>query len=306
MLPIFIFQSRITYIFISTFLYIFPNLISMMHIDWNERWKEQMRAYLSSLGTSQVGYWAEDSAKQFNEFNKSSNWAKGNKIIAELDVRPGDRVLDIGSGPGSVAIPLSPRVSEIVAVEPNEHMVALLRENMAKQSVTNISVVEKLWDDVNVQTDLESLYDIVLSSFSLGVIDLRDALEKMVESAGRDIYIFWFSGNTWHERDRQFIYETILDKQYCPSPKADIIYNVLYSMGIYPNVTSSVGGPTRSFDSIDGARDYLIKKYKISPEHDLRPLDEYVAGRITREHGSYVLSESHIKTKIWWRVGQRG
>ncbi len=277
-----------------------------MHIDWNERWKEQMGSYLSSLDTSQEDYWAKDAARNFNEFNKSGDWKKGRKIISELDVHPGDRVLDIGSGPGSVAIPLSGQVSAITAVEPNIHMIALLKENMAAYSAANISIVEKLWDDVDVTKDLEPPYDIVLSSFSLGVLDLRDSLEKMIAAARRDIVIFWFSGETWHERDRKFIYEHILGKEHHPSPKADLVYNVLYDMGIYPNVASSLGGPSRSFDSLDGVRDYYIRKYKIPPGHDLRPLDAYIAQRVTEAGGTYTLSESHTRTKIWWRVDDAG
>lgn len=273
-----------------------------MDIDWNEQWKSQMQRYLEAMGTSQAGYWEEEAARKFNEFNKSGNWRKGRKIMAELDVRPEDRVLDIGSGPGSVAIPLSAHVKEIMAVEPNEHMVALLRENMAEQGITSISVVEKLWDDVDVHKDLEPPYDIVLSSFSLGVLDLRESLEKMIEAASRDIVIFWFSGETWHERDRKFIYEHILGREHHASPKADLVYNVLYDMGIYPNVSSGLGGPTRDFASRKEVRDYFVSKYKIPPDSDLSVLDEYIRGRVTHDQGRITLSEAHVRTKIWWSV----
>jgi SAM-dependent methyltransferase len=273
-----------------------------MDIDWNELWKQQMQLYLDSLDKSQEAYWEKEAAIQFNEFNQQDNWRKGRKIISELDVRPGDRVLDIGSGPGSVAIPLSSSVKEILAVEPNRHMVDLLKENISGYHVTNISIVEKLWDDIDVCADLDAPYDIVLSSFSLGVMDLRDSLEKMIAAASRDIYIFWFSGTTWHERDRQFVYESILDKPYHPSPKADIVFNVLYDMGIFPNMASSPGGPTRTFASFDDLRSYFMKKYKIGPDHDSAMLDTYLAGRAARDGDTYVFSESHVRTKIWWQV----
>lgn len=276
-----------------------------MGVDWNEQWKRQMRLYLDSMDTSQAGYWEEGAARKFNEFNKSGNWRKGRRIMAELDIRPGDRILDIGSGPGSVAIPLSEHVQHIMAVEPNEHMVALLRENMAEAGITTISIVEKLWDDVDVRTDLEPPYDIVLSSFSLGVLDLQESLEKMIEAASRDIVIFWFSGETWHERDRKFIYEHLLGKEHHASPKADVVYNVLYDMGIYPNVASSLGGPTRDFASLEEVRDYFISKYKIPADSDMDILDTYIKGRVTHDTGHITLSESHVRTKIWWSVEEQ-
>jgi ubiquinone/menaquinone biosynthesis C-methylase UbiE len=45
-------------------------------------------------------------------------------VVEALALGPGDRVLDLGCGPGTLAIPLSRRVGEVVAVDPAAGMLA--------------------------------------------------------------------------------------------------------------------------------------------------------------------------------------
>jgi FkbM family methyltransferase len=89
------------------------------------------------------------------------------------------RVLDIGAGPGTLAIPLAPRVKEITVIEPGKGMVDLLKENMKKDGITNITCIEKRWEDIDINTDISGKYDIVLSSLSLTMEDIRQSLAKM-------------------------------------------------------------------------------------------------------------------------------
>jgi 16S rRNA A1518/A1519 N6-dimethyltransferase RsmA/KsgA/DIM1 with predicted DNA glycosylase/AP lyase activity len=44
-------------------------------------------------------------------------------------------VPDIGAGPGTLAIPLAPRVKEITAVEPGAGMVSILQERAAREDM---------------------------------------------------------------------------------------------------------------------------------------------------------------------------
>jgi SAM-dependent methyltransferase len=45
-------------------------------------------------------------------------------VVAAFGLGPGSRVLDLGCGPGTLAIPLSRRVAEVVAVDPDAGMLA--------------------------------------------------------------------------------------------------------------------------------------------------------------------------------------
>lgn len=48
-------------------------------------------------------------------------------------------MLDVGSGPGSITCDLAERVSEVVAIEPNEEALDLTRSEAGKRQATNLS-----------------------------------------------------------------------------------------------------------------------------------------------------------------------
>ena len=106
------------------------------------------------------------------------------KTIRETATTPQSRVLDIGAGPGTLAIPFAQKVAHVTAVEPADGMVSVMREQMAEFGVNNITVVQKRWEDVEVKRDLQPSSEVVNASFSQGMADIRSVIEKMVERRG--------------------------------------------------------------------------------------------------------------------------
>ncbi|MEO6398065.1 MAG: methyltransferase domain-containing protein [Tepidiformaceae bacterium] len=60
-------------------------------------------------------------------------------------VREGDRWLDIGAGGGRYALALALAARDVVALDPSEGMLAVLREGMAEHEIQNIEVVQSRW-----------------------------------------------------------------------------------------------------------------------------------------------------------------
>ena len=52
------------------------------------------------------------------------------KTILETDITEESHVLDIGAGPGTLAIPFAQKVAHVTAVEPAEGMCSVMREKM--------------------------------------------------------------------------------------------------------------------------------------------------------------------------------
>jgi len=63
------------------------------------------------------------------------------KIIAAADLQPGDVVLEIGPGLGSLTQELAKRVTKVIAVEKDKNMVAILKEQLECLNVRNVQVV---------------------------------------------------------------------------------------------------------------------------------------------------------------------
>ncbi|MFC4309957.1 class I SAM-dependent methyltransferase [Steroidobacter flavus] len=71
------------------------------------------------------------------------------RMLADAGIGPGMRVLDIGCGPGWVALMLARRVGDqgqVFAVDQNPKMLELTRENAKKAGVSNITFIEGGFD----------------------------------------------------------------------------------------------------------------------------------------------------------------
>ena len=66
-------------------------------------------------------------------------------------IGPEDRVIDVGAGGGRIAIPLSRRCRELIAVEPSPSMRAVLEEEITQHGVRNIRIVAARWEDATVE-----------------------------------------------------------------------------------------------------------------------------------------------------------
>ena len=60
-------------------------------------------------------------------------------------VRQGETWLDIGAGGGRYALPLALLAREVIAVEPSDSMLGVLRDGMAEHAIDNVRVVQSTW-----------------------------------------------------------------------------------------------------------------------------------------------------------------
>jgi hypothetical protein len=272
-------------------------------IDWNEVWKNQMlqsREFAPLQDCAQI-WKSRERAKKFWDTSKEDR-ERIDWTIREIDIRPDSRVLDIGAGPGTLAIPFAQKVAHVTAVEPAEGMISILREEMAEHDIENISVVQKRWEDVNVESDLRPPYDVVIASFSLSMLDIREAIFKMQTASSRHICIYWFAGETsWDVRNRE-LWSRLHGKEYLVAPKSDLLFCVLYQMGIYPDITTFGLKHKLRFSSFEEALDYLRPQYQVTTDLQESMLRDYLDTNLAKEDGSLILRNNSIRVKIWWEI----
>lgn len=277
--------------------------MSYPFIDWNEVWKSQFlrnKEFTLSLDCSSI-WESKEYAKKFWDMSQEES-ERINWTIEGTDVRPDSRVLDIGAGPGTLAIPFAKKVAHVTAIEPAYGMISILNERIAEQGIKNIAVIQKSWEDVNADSDLQPPYDVVIASFSLGMPDLKEAIEKMQNASSRYIYIYWFAGETsWDIRNLELWY-MIHGKEFQIAPKSDLLYCVLYQMGIYPNVLTFGLMHNLRFSSLKEALDYLRPQYQVATDQQESMLRDYLNSNLSNENGSLVLRNHSNRAKIWWEI----
>ncbi len=159
---------------------------------------------------------------------------------------------------------------------------------------------------MTVADDLDPPYDVVIASFSLGIPDIQAAIEKMIEAASGHIYLYHFAGETHWDRDLRELWPKLHGKEYTPGPKSDVLYNVLYQMGIYPNVRTFQLRHSQRFASMEEAMEHFRHQYHITTAAQEAIVQEHLA-RVLKEveEGGYVMPASSIRVKIWWEKGSQ-
>ncbi len=273
----------------------------MRDIDWNEIWKSKIKINReSSPGRDCARIWeTRKKALEFWDMCQKER-SRIDKTVWETEITPQSHVLDIGAGPGTLAIPFAQKAAYVTAVEPAEGMCSVMKEKMSEFSVSNIGVVQKRWEDVDVGEDLVPPYDVVIASFSLGMADIRAAIEKMIEASSKYIYLYHFAGLTSWDRQWQDIWPSLHGRAYQPGPKCDVLYNILYQMGIYPHVRTFRLEHNQQYTSLDEAVEALSPQAQVKTEEQKAVLREHLKDMLIEENGALMLPGSSTRVKMWW------
>jgi SAM-dependent methyltransferase len=270
--------------------------------DWNEIWKQrQQRHEASKLSDDPSHDWnRKENAARYDTNSRGQYDDRVRTTIAALDITSDLRVLDIGAGPGTLAIPLAPLVREITAVEPGAGMVEVLKSHAERDGIRNITCVQKLWEHVDLSRDLSAPYDVVIASLSLTMHDIREALKKMDAASSGSIHLFWFVDMPFWERMYADLWEPLHGRPYFPGPKTDCLFGVLYQMGIYPDVTMLPLAKEYRFGSPDEMFAFFRKRFGTKTPEQQRMVDKYIAPQIRKQGDEVVISGDSTFAHIWW------
>jgi SAM-dependent methyltransferase len=252
-------------------------------IDYNRVWQEARARNQATRGRSECAdLWSDrKSAERYDRNVKKNGRARALAVLQRLKLRKGDRVLDVGAGPGTYAIPLASMVEHVTAVEPSPGMADVLEKNIADTRKGNVTCVRKKWEDVTAD-DLGRPYDVVLASLSLGMEDVRSALLKMDRFCSGRACVIWPAGVTAWEKYYLEVWPRLHGAEYRPGPKADVLFNVLYQAGICPDIEVYREDYEETFSSVAEATEYYRNFYQASgPEKDTT-LMKYLGHKLDR------------------------
>lgn len=274
--------------------------------DWNEIWKQRQDLHESSKSSDEATHnWDKrENAERYNANAESEYDDRVKTTIASLPITPDARVLDIGAGPGTLAIPLAPRVREVTAVEPGAGMVEVMRGRAEQVGITTIRCVQKMWEEIDASRDLAPPYDIVIASLSLTMHDIRSALVKMDAVSSGSVHLFWFVDLPFWEKMYADLWTPLHGTSYHAGPKADCLFGVLYQMGIYPDVTMLPLAKEYRFGNREEMLAFFRKRFGAVTPEQVRIVDDYVSPLIRSRGGEVVVSGDSTFAHIRWKKTQ--
>jgi len=209
---------------------------------WQEAWqRERAQSLLARQRPERSGpaYWNWRAER----FARRALGEDGQKRVAEFLHWLGHQeglgreitVLDIGCGPGRYALALARRGARVVALDPAENMLHILRAEAARQGLTNVEAVALTWEEVDLAAlGWEKAFDLVLAAMSPAIHDAA-SLAKMT-AASRNLC--YFVGHVERqERAVQELWPRLIGGE-APAFSRDCLYvfHLLYAWGYYPSL----------------------------------------------------------------------
>ena len=273
-------------------------------IDWNTMWKEESKRSHWNSNISQKELWD----KRADKFDKRVNRVKNDeprdkddyisKMLDRIEVKPGWTVLDIGCGPGTLAIPLAQKAGSVTVLDISSEMLKRLRANADKSGLSNIRYLNSAWQDAFAEGRVDS-YDVVVASRSLMSGDMKEAISKIAAITGRVAYLTFPIVHLPFDWE---VYKAI-GREKKKHPPYIYILNMLFQMGIHANVEILYSRVKVQFSNVKEALDDLQWRTDPFSPNEKGKLREFLEMKFAEQKGSPVFTHEGKSTwaLIWWR-----
>jgi len=248
--------------------------------------------------------WRNKSPKEWDA--KAASFSTRNKSAAYidlfLDLLPLDSsmsVLDIGSGPGTLALPIAGRVDSVTAIDFSAGMLQVLNDLAASENINNIRTIQCAWEDDWQAKGLQP-HDIAIASRAMGVEDLRAALEKIDRYGRKYVFLSDRVGATPFD----VAAFAALGRPFAAGPDYIFTVNILYTLGIHPNMTILTLERESTFSSMDEALKSYSWMFSDMSTAETAALENYLMKQIVRRNGEEITlcrQDPPRWAVIWWR-----
>ena len=272
-----------------------------MEIDWEQLWVDARKDSVLAKYRKDVGVELWDrGAEEYSDTIKRDGFKYGEQMIHVLKsiIKPDFEVLDIGAGPGTLAIPLAKLVDRVVALDPSKGMLNVLNESAVEEGLSNIETLNKTWQEVD-DSEIRESFDLVITSNVLWQFDDIGKQLRRVHDASRRYYCVILHAGLTDDLDRE-MWSRIMNEEYNFGIDYIYIYNILYTRGIYANV--NVIDSAYTFEkSVNDAIDYyeyLFDLYTEITPRIKRMIKDYIVENAV--DGIYRRESTTKSAVMWW------
>ena len=260
-------------------------------IDWTSEWA----AARGPGPRAGPGEW-DERAPSFATHAADPGYA--DQIFRLVEPQRSWSVLDVGSGPGTLAVPLARRVALVTALDFSPAMLALLRERCQAEGIANVAAVLGNWEDDWDALGIEA-HDLAIASRSLAVDDLHGALAKLDARARRAACLCTSVGDG--PRDRR-VFEAV-GRPFQPGPDYLNVYGLLRGMGICADVALIGREEWRVFESPEAAATSMSGMLRGNTAEEQARLLSFLRDTLIPCPGGLRLPEPRTVrwAVIWWR-----
>jgi len=265
--------------------------------EWNKCYSDQKK--MKNFQTAVQRFSIQKNADRMAENLKNGNVERVNDQLDRLIFSPGASILDIGAGPGTLAVPLAARGCSVTVVEPSVPMQNAMNEYRKIKGVdAEISIISENWEDIDANEIGQ--FDYIISSFAMALPDLKDALLKMNQVCKKEVHIFWFLVLPPWDKVTEAIWEELHDEKYYSRPLSNLIWNALYELGIYADLEVLPMKDVHYYETFEEALAEYTDRLSAVEEKQIQIVENYLKENMTKTAKGWRLSDEGIYAHIWW------
>lgn len=190
-------------------------------IDFATMYKEHKKA--STFKGKKADDWDEKAESMSKRVIDSPYVAE---FISKMNLEGCETLLDVGCGPGTIALALAPQMKKVCGLDLSTGMLECFLKNAQDRKLPCAQTIHRSWEDD--WSDVEE-FDIVVASRSIEVKDLKEALNKLHSKAKKAVYLTYKAGGSFvDERILEFIGKKIVTR-----PDYMYVLLILREMGIF-------------------------------------------------------------------------
>ena len=184
----------------------------------------------------------------------------GEKLVKQFNIEKGMKVLDVGCGDGTTAIPMAKLGAQVRGVDIARNLVKAGNERVSKEGLTNCTFEEG--DAVSLSQVEDDSFDLVVSIFGVMFaprpMDVAKELVRVTKRGGRIIMGNWIPG------DPTLVAQILkVSSAYTPPPPEGFVSPMTW--GVESNVIERFGNAGIAKENISFKRETFTFKTKISP-----------------------------------------
>lgn len=269
------------------------------HINLEDTWKKMRKERMKKPDISYDNNFFKKSAEDFSRRIKLNDYEFGRKAVELLDkiIEDSFEVLEIGTGPGTLTIPLSRIVRRVVGIEFSEMNIKYLKENLKEDNQKNVEIVNENWEKIN-DDEIKDKFDLVVCSHFLWQIeDIKELLKRMENSSKKYCAIIQPCGRDEIVKNA---FENICNQKYSGQfePDADYFaYVILREWGRLASVRYFDYNLERKLEEETRYVSGLIGRYTEVNQAVKERIRDYLLSK--SENGKYV--EKNKAVVMWWK-----
>jgi type VI protein secretion system component VasK len=120
--------------------------------------------------------------------------------------------------------------------------------------------------------------------------------------AKKRVILYWFAGTTNGEHIRLDLFPQVYGRELMLFPKCNVIYNLLYDRGLYPDVEVLQGTSfPKEYSDYGKAYSYLKSTLNLSDEDHDELIHKYIEDHWRRNDGSLFMDDKTTYVKLSWK-----